>query len=171
MKGKAKILGHSIHPILIVFPLGLLSMSVIFDVIHLFSGNPVMTVASYWMLISGIVGGFIAAPFGFIDWLSIPQGTRARTIGMMHGLANVVGLVLFIMSFFLRQGAPQLLPTTAFVFSLLGLAFALVGDWLGGELVERLGVGVDEGAHVDAPSSLETATVSTSGTRHATAGR
>jgi hypothetical protein len=26
--------------------------------------------------------------------------------------------------------------------------------WLGGELVDRLGVGVDRGAHLDAPSSL-----------------
>jgi hypothetical protein len=31
---------------------------------------------------------------------------------------------------------------------------ALVTGWLGGELVERLGVGVDEGAHLQAPSSL-----------------
>jgi len=26
--------------------------------------------------------------------------------------------------------------------------------WLGGELVERLGVGVDDGANLDAPNSL-----------------
>jgi hypothetical protein len=29
-----------------------------------------------------------------------------------------------------------------------------VTGWLGGELVDRLGVGVDDGAHLDAPSSL-----------------
>jgi hypothetical protein len=33
---------------------------------------------------------------------------------------------------------------------------ALFTGWLGGELVDRLSVGVDEGAHVDAPSSLST---------------
>jgi hypothetical protein len=31
---------------------------------------------------------------------------------------------------------------------------ALVTAWLGGELVERLAIGVDEGANVDAPNSL-----------------
>lgn len=31
---------------------------------------------------------------------------------------------------------------------------SLVTGWLGGELVERLRVGVDDGAHLDAPSSL-----------------
>ena len=39
----------------------------------------------------------------------------------------------------------------------IGAAFtflALVTGWLGGELVDRLGVGVDRGAHLDAPSSL-----------------
>jgi hypothetical protein len=31
----------------------------------------------------------------------------------------------------------------------------LVTGWLGGELVERLAIGVDPGANPDAPSSLE----------------
>jgi hypothetical protein len=30
----------------------------------------------------------------------------------------------------------------------------LITGWLGGELVERLGVGVDEGANLNAPNSL-----------------
>ena len=34
------------------------------------------------------------------------------------------------------------------------LLLALVTGWLGGELVERLGVGVDDGAHLQAPNSL-----------------
>jgi hypothetical protein len=34
------------------------------------------------------------------------------------------------------------------------LLLGAVAGWLGGELVDRLGVGVDDGAHLDAPSSL-----------------
>jgi hypothetical protein len=34
------------------------------------------------------------------------------------------------------------------------VSLAGVTGWLGGELVERLGVGVDAGANLDAPSSL-----------------
>jgi uncharacterized membrane protein len=45
-------------------------------------------------------------------------------------------------------------PLAAFILSFLGGGLALFTGWLGGELVDRLGVGVDEGAHVDAPSSL-----------------
>jgi hypothetical protein len=36
----------------------------------------------------------------------------------------------------------------------VGIGIGAVTGWLGGELVERLGVGVDRGAHLDAPSSL-----------------
>ena len=39
MESKAKIMGHPLHPILIPFPLGLLSTSVIFDVVHLLTGD------------------------------------------------------------------------------------------------------------------------------------
>ncbi|MGH7523185.1 MAG: hypothetical protein ACREK8_02665 [Gemmatimonadales bacterium] len=42
----------------------------------------------------------------------------------------------------------------AFVLELVGLALAWLTGWLGGELVDRLGVGVDDGANVAAPSSL-----------------
>ena len=34
------------------------------------------------------------------------------------------------------------------------IAGGSVAGWLGGELVDRLAVGVDDGAHLDAPSSL-----------------
>jgi hypothetical protein len=45
-------------------------------------------------------------------------------------------------------------PTEAIVAALAGAGLAAVTGWLGGELVDRLGVGVDDGAHLDAPSSL-----------------
>ena len=42
----------------------------------------------------------------------------------------------------------------ALVLSFAGFGLAGVTGWLGGELVDRLGVGVDDGAHLDAPNSL-----------------
>ena len=38
--------------------------------------------------------------------------------------------------------------------SMIGAALTLGTGWLGGELVDRLGIGVDEGANPNAPSSL-----------------
>lgn len=154
MQSRAKLFGHAIHPILIVFPLGLLATAVVFDIIWLLSYIPSFAVVSYWMIIAGLVGGLVAAPFGTIDWFAIPSGTRAKTIGMLHGLTNVGVLLLFFLSWWFRQAYVP--TTTALIFSFAGAGAALVGGWLGGELVERLGVGVDDGAHLDAPSSLST---------------
>jgi hypothetical protein len=50
--------------------------------------------------------------------------------------------------------------------SLLGAGLSMVGGWFGGELVERLGVGVDDGAHLDAPSSLTEEKASRNVTQH-----
>jgi uncharacterized membrane protein len=154
MESKVKFAGHPVHPMLIVFPLGLLSTAVIFDIIYLVSSNPQWTVVAYYMIGAGVIGGLAAAVFGWLDWVAIPSGTRAKRIGLWHGVGNVVVLGLFILSWVLRRDTPEMPPTGAIVAGLAGLILALVTSWLGGELVDRLGVGVDDGAHLDSPSSL-----------------
>jgi uncharacterized membrane protein len=154
MESRGKFAGHPVHPMLIVFPLGLLTTAVIFDIIYLVSGNTRWTLAAYYMIGAGVLGGLAAALFGWLDWLGIPGGTRAKRIGLWHGVGNVVVLALFALSWVLRRGTPDVPPTGAIVAGLIGVVLAAITSWLGGELVDRLGVGVDEGAHLDAPSSL-----------------
>lgn len=154
MESKAKFAGHPIHPMLVVFPLGLLSTAVIFDIIYLISDNPQWALVTYYMIGAGLVGGLAAAVFGWLDWFAIPSGTRAKRIGLWHGLLNVAFLTLFLLSWLLRRGNPELPPTGAVIAGLAGVAIAAIAGWLGGELVNRLGVGVYDGAHLDSPSSL-----------------
>ncbi len=168
MESRAKIFGHAIHPILIVYPLGLLSAAVVFDVIYLVTGNPTWTTVSFWMIAAGIVGGLLAAVFGLIDYLGIPGGTRASRIGMLHGLTNLGVMILFIGSWLLRYSAPQTPSTTAFALSFIAVVAASLGGWLGGELVERLGVSVTPGANLNAPSSLTNSARDTARTHHET---
>lgn len=156
MKAKARLFGHPIHQMLIVFPLGLLGTSLFFDIAHLVSGNPQWSLISYWLIVVGIIAALVAAVFGLIDWTAIPAGTRAKRIGALHGGGNVVVVLLFIGSCLMRRDAPGNPETAAIVLSALAVMLALVTGWLGGELVDRLGVGVDEGANVNAPSSLKT---------------
>lgn len=154
MESRIKLLGHPVHQMLIVLPLGSLAMAVVFDLIHAATGNPQMALVAYWLIVAGVIAGLIAAPFGTIDWLAIPERTRAKAIGALHGGGNVVVLLLFIASWWLRSGAPEAPPMGALLASIAGAALAMVTGWLGGELVDRLGVGVHDGAHLDAPSSL-----------------
>jgi uncharacterized membrane protein len=139
---------------LIVFPLGLLATAVVFDVIYLITGTVIMASVAYWMIVAGIIGGLIAAPFGLIDWLAIPRRTRAKRVGVMHGLGNVAVLLLFIGSWLLRRNVPEAPGVLAYILSFAGAGLALVTGWLGGELVNRLGMGVHDGADLNASSSL-----------------
>jgi uncharacterized membrane protein len=154
MESRAKLLGHPVHQMLIPLPLGLLVMAVVFDAVSLATDWD-MTAVSFWNIVAGIATGLLAAVFGLVDWLAIPPGTRAKRIGAMHGIGNVVLVLLFAGAVLLRRDEPgYALTTPAFLLEALGLALGAVTGWLGGELVDRLGVGVDDGAHVDAPSSL-----------------
>jgi uncharacterized membrane protein len=155
MESRVKLLGHPVHPMLIVFPLGLLATAVVFDVLYLVTENDELAVFSFWAIAAGLVGGLLAAVFGLWDWLSIPRDTRARRVGLLHGGGNVVVVALFAISWVLRLGDPTYAPDLApFVIALLGAGLALFTAWLGGELVYRLRVAVDDDAHLDAPSSL-----------------
>jgi uncharacterized membrane protein len=156
MESRVKLAGHPIHPMLIVLPLGLLATAVVFDIVYLATGDATFAEVAFWNITIGIVGGLGAALFGLIDWLAIPQGTRAKRLGAWHGLGNLGIVVLFLISWFLRLPdhaySPDLVP---FVLGLVGVLAALVTAWLGGELVYRLRVAVDADAGLDASSSLE----------------
>src|SRR3954451_14569135 len=154
MEARAKLFGHPIHQMLIVFPLGVLGMSLFFDLIAIATHRPALLQAAFYMIAAGIIAGLTAALFGLIDFLAIPAGTRAKRIGLLHGVGNVVVVGLFALSWWLRRPAPSAPGTVPVVISAVAVVIALVTGWLGGELVDRLSVGVDDGAHVDAPSSL-----------------
>ena len=155
MESRAKLLGHPIHPMLVVLPLGLFIAAVVFDALYLWRGSPTFAAVGYWNIAGGIIGGLLAAVFGFIDWLAIPGGTRAKRIGLLHGGSNVVVVLAFAVVWFSRGGAIDTAPTTnIFLLEVGALLLGSVAGWLGGELVDRLAVGVDDGAHLDAPSSL-----------------
>jgi uncharacterized membrane protein len=155
MKNRVRILGHALHPIFVTFPIGLFVTSVVFDIIYFINNSAVFSLVAFWMLTAGGIGALLAAVPGFIDFLALPSGTRAKTVGATHALVNVSALLFFALSWALRLGIPyRRTGAGEFILSLIGVALLSVGGWLGGELVERLGVGVYENANVDAPSSL-----------------
>jgi uncharacterized membrane protein len=91
--------------------------------------------------------------FGLIDWLGIPSGTRAKMVGLSHGISNVVMVALFAASWLLRSGAPGDPGVLPIVLSFLGVGLASLGGFLGGELVFRMGIGVAQGANPNASGS------------------
>jgi uncharacterized membrane protein len=155
MEAKAKLLGHPIHQMVIVLPLGLLIAAWIADLAFYLTGLTVLAEVAFWNTIGGIATGLFAAIFGFIDWLGIPINTRAKSVGAWHASFNVLVLLLFTASLVIRYSIGGHLPNTlSFSCATGGLILGGVSGWLGGELVNRLGIGVSSNANVNAPSSL-----------------
>lgn len=155
MESRVRLFGHPVHQMLVVFPLGLLGGAALFDVLSRVMDSEQMAIVAFYLVGAGVLSGLLAAPFGTIDWLAIPHGTRAKRIGALHAVGNVVVLALFAASWWLRRDAPAAPPALAQVLSIGAAVLSLVTAWLGGELVDRLGVGVSNNAHLDAPSSLQ----------------
>lgn len=154
MESHSKIAGHALHQMLVNVPLAFLPASVGFDAMGIATKDDKWPQFAKTSIAIGVVGGAAAAVPGWIDWVAIPGKTRAKGIGLVHGLGNVAVLGLYAASYLLRKGEakkPKLLPIAL---GAAGMTIALGTAWLGGELVDRLGVGVDDGAHLNAPSSL-----------------
>jgi uncharacterized membrane protein len=138
MKARARILGHPLHQILIVFPLGLLATSFFFDLAWLYFRRSELAVVAWWLIFAGVLGGGVAALFGLIDWAAIPRGTRARRVGALHGWGNLVVAMLFALSWVLRRDEPASPEAVAIALSGLGVLLTIVTGWLGGELADRM---------------------------------
>ncbi|HEV8054026.1 MAG: DUF2231 domain-containing protein [Chloroflexi bacterium] len=154
MESRFKALGHPIHPILVPYAIGLLHVAVLFDLVGIVMGGGSWHELAFWMIVAGIVAGAAATVFGWADWSNLPEGTRAKAIGRMHGMGNGLVLLLYSASWLLRTPDPTHPGALPLILSFAGAALLGATGWLGGELVDRLRVGVDDGAHLDAPSSL-----------------
>ena len=154
MYSKIKSMDHPLHLMLVNFPIGLLTTSVIFDILHWVTGNGFWSEIAFWMIAAGGISGLLAAVVGTLDWTGIPSGTHARQVGVWHGTANGVVLALFLVSWLLRLNAPGNPSVLAYILSFLGAALLGVTGWLGGELTGRFGVGIEEGANINAPMTF-----------------
>ena len=141
---RARISRHPIHPMLVVFPIGLWVAALVFDVVHLVTGNPVWRTLAFWNIAGGIVGALAAAVPGLIDYTEM-QG-RARRIANWHMAMNFGVTALFVVNWLLRsRWGEQFISTDSwipFALSVIGNVIVGVSGWLGGEMVyvERVGV-------------------------------
>jgi uncharacterized membrane protein len=145
MASTASIGGHPIHPMLIPYPIALWTLSFVTDVIFYFVRNDSLKLISKFLLAAGCLGALAAAVPGLIDFLGL-RDRQVKTIARWHAIINVLALVIFATSLYLRMraGAPMVnyrlqIP---FLLSLVGVGLITISGWLGGELAYKHGVGV-----------------------------
>jgi len=131
---------------LIPFPIALWTFSLIADLIYVWRGNPAWGWIAFYTLAGGILGALLAAVFGIIDYFSI-RDKKVSQIAAWHARINVLALLLFAASFYLRtnSGAGGIggSMTIPLALSIIGVVCITVSGWLGGELVYKHGVAVD----------------------------
>ena len=139
---------HPIHPMLIVFPIGLWIFSLACDLIRLAgaSGDAWSTVALFSM-IGGLIGALCAAIPGFIDLLFYKGGAPPlKKVALIHMAINLTAVVLYAINIWLRASGPANLGASLsapVVLSIIGVALLFVSGWLGGQMVHVYGVGVE----------------------------
>lgn len=147
MPRQAKLWGHPIHPMLIPFPVALWVFSLVADFIYVWRDNPAWGWIAFYTLAGGIIGAILAAPFGIIDYFSI-RDDKVSKLAAWHARFNVLALVLFAASFYLRTTRGASLISGSLIIplalSILGVASIAVSGWLGGELVYKHGVAVEK---------------------------
>lgn len=143
MSSPASIARHPIHPMLIVFPIGLWIFSFACDLIYYFgSGTTVWNEVAFRAMAGGVIGALIAAVPGFIDFLSLTG--KPRVVAATHMAINLGLVVLFTINLFARtSGAP--VESYPIFLSLIGIAALGVSGWLGGQLVYVHSVAVECG--------------------------
>jgi uncharacterized membrane protein len=141
MSSPASVAKHPIHPMLVVFPIGLWTFSLVCDIIYLFGGrDPIWNTVALYTVIGGIIGAALAAVPGFIDYLSVDD-EEVRAIGTRHMVINLSALVIFIVASVLM--AKEVSAVVPFLLSIAGIVLISIGGWLGGELVYIKGMAVE----------------------------
>lgn len=150
MASPASFNGHPIHPMIIPFPIALWVFSLVADIIYLWRGNPIWRDwIAFYALLGGIVAAAIAAVPGLIDWLSLTDKAVVK-IANWHARLNVIALLVFAASFYLRTTSGASLISGSYTIpvalSVLGVILITISGWLGGEMVFKHGVAVSSHA-------------------------
>lgn len=133
MQGKATVLGHPIHPMLVSFPIGLFGGVLVSDVISIWGDKTFWPELSLWLIAFGVVAALLAAVFGFTDYLTAPMPPATKRIATTHMVLNLVVVAFYIAAFAVRYSAP--VSPLGYVLTYVALGVLVASGWYGGHLV------------------------------------
>jgi uncharacterized membrane protein len=146
MRRPASTFKHPIHPMLIVFPIGLWIFSLACDLIRLAvaSADAWSTVA-FSSMIGVLIGALCAAVPGFNDLLFYKGGAPpVKKIALTHMAIDLMAVVLYAIWLRARSATNSGTSLSApVVLSIIGVALLFVSGRLGGQMVHVYGVGVE----------------------------
>jgi uncharacterized membrane protein len=144
MRTPASVAKHPIHPMLVVFPIGLWIFSLICDLIGLtLATTDVWFAVALYTMVGGWIGALAAAVPGLIDLLYYKGGAPpVKKIALTHMTINLAVVVVYTVNIWLRTVGHEGMKVPV-VLSIIGVCMIAVSGWLGGQMVHVYGVGVE----------------------------
>lgn len=144
-RSTAQIAGHPLHPMLVPLPIASFIGALVTDIAFMLTGEGGWATASNWLLGAGLVTAALAAATGLTDYMG---DDRVRRIGAAtrHMIANVAVVVIEAINLVVRvtDGREGEVPQLGLWLSIAAVLILGYSGWLGGELVYRHRVGVQE---------------------------
>ncbi len=133
---------HPLHPMVVVYPIAMLSLVVVTDALYLWLSVPFWAMASFWMTAVGLSLGLLAGVLGTLDMFLIRE-VRRHVSAWTHMIAAMTVLALAAAGVWVRWSDPvaAVWPWGLLVSSVNFVLVAVTG-WLGGTLSFRHGIGV-----------------------------
>ncbi|HEX2608272.1 MAG TPA: DUF2231 domain-containing protein [Flavisolibacter sp.] len=144
MKSKASIKSHPIHPILVGFPIAFFTGTLAAHVAGWYLNKPVCLEIARHLNLAGVIMAVITAIPGLIDYIyTVPPKSSGKKRAAQHGMMNTTVLILFLIAWLLRKEETAN-PVILLALELAGVALMMVAGWMGGTLVHRNQIGVDQ---------------------------
>jgi uncharacterized membrane protein len=157
MESRFRVAGHPAHPMLVMFPVALLPLLLVLDLVHRFVGAEGAWEAGFWVAAVGLVTTVVAIVPGLVDMAAIPNESRAHRTAVFHTIVGFTILAVYAATTFVRWpagSAPDQFGL-ALGIDVVGVLLVTIQGWLGGELVYKHHIGVRTPAEGGDPVALD----------------
>ncbi|WP_433727705.1 DUF2231 domain-containing protein [Actinoplanes sp. CA-051413] len=122
------------QPLLLMFPLGLFTMAIIFDVATLAGAPRLLGTVAYWTIIAGLLGGAVAVGIISVDVMATrPVGAaRLGTFGVLLDLGVLIVFTVIVLTRLRTEYRGT--DSGLLLVEALALTVAGISTWFGGRL-------------------------------------
>src|SRR4029079_10580429 len=92
------------HPPLTDFPIALLAISLVWDVVAIATGNDLWWTVAFWSQVAGLIAVVPTALTGFVEYIALPVEHPASGTATRHMLVMITATLPYIGSLLVRGG-------------------------------------------------------------------
>src|SRR6185437_2066424 len=143
-----KIFGHPIHIMLIHFPSALFPMDLVCYFLYYYYGNTAFAQASFFAMAGGVILGWTAVMFGALDLTGISAKNEVvMKKALIHGGINATVVIVYtVLAYSVSKKYPESADASLplLIVKFLTVNFMIVGNYIGGSLILKHKVGIEE---------------------------